>query len=91
MKLTRYWFEFEPQPSAPLPCGLGLGCGVTAFGLEDAKVLLRQCIVRISDDGPPEIRRITEDVDVRTLDAGHVLPNMGICSERGVWFPNIID
>jgi hypothetical protein len=31
---------------------------------------------------------VTEDVDIQTLDQGHVLPNMGVPSERGVWFPN---
>jgi hypothetical protein len=29
-----------------------------------------------------------EDVDVRDLDAGHVLENMGDVTRRGVWFPS---
>jgi len=30
---------------------------------------------------------IIEDVDVSTLDANHVLPNMAPPNLRGVWFP----
>jgi len=30
-----------------------------------------------------------EDVDVRALDGGHVLPNMGDPSVRGVWYPRV--
>jgi len=28
-----------------------------------------------------------EDVDIRTLDQGHVIPNMLPPSWRGIWFP----
>ena len=35
----------------------------------------------------PAIKDMVEDVDVSTLDANHVLPNMGITLKRGVWFP----
>jgi hypothetical protein len=34
----------------------------------------------------PQPARVVEDVDVSTLDAGHVLPNMRAPNERGVWF-----
>ena len=35
----------------------------------------------------PTIAVLIEDVDVSTLDAGHVLPNMSPPVRRGVWFP----
>jgi len=35
----------------------------------------------------PEIKKVIENVDVSTLDAGHVLPNMSPPNIRGVWFP----
>ncbi|EAZ97904.1 hypothetical protein MELB17_13567 [Marinobacter sp. ELB17] len=30
-----------------------------------------------------------ENIDVQTLDRDHVIPNMGVCTERGIWFPNV--
>jgi hypothetical protein len=33
------------------------------------------------------VEHVVEDVDVSQLDAGHVLPNMGDPTLRGVWFP----
>jgi len=79
--LHRYWLEFAPEEGVPL--GLGWGCGVTAFDLRDAVQLVT---VMLGVD-PPEPVKVTEDVDVSTLDAGHVLPNMYPPNERGVWFP----
>jgi len=33
--------------------------------------------------------KVVEDVDVRTLDQGHVVPNMGAVNFPGVWFPRL--
>lgn len=64
---------------------LNIGCGITAKNREDAITLLRE---RVFDLNPmPEIISCIEDVDVSTLDEGHVLPNMGSVVKRGVWFP----
>ena len=35
----------------------------------------------------PMFRECVEDVDVSQLDQGHVIPNMGIVVDRGIWFP----
>jgi hypothetical protein len=84
--LHRYWFEFG-GPRHALPLGAWLGCGVTAVDRADAERLLV--------DGPfrgkplPPVERIIEDVDVGELDAGHVLPNIGDVTQRGVWFPRL--
>jgi hypothetical protein len=78
--LRRFWFEFEPDAA---PLGMGYGCGVTAYDRHDAEELVSAAI-----DGPmPTVRRVIEDVDVSTLDGGHVLPNMLPPNERGIWFP----
>jgi hypothetical protein len=52
---------------------------------EDAMYVLHERL--FGDDPTPAIARVTEDVDVSTLDEGHVLPNIGIPTMRGVWFP----
>ncbi len=82
--LVRYWFEFHSD-GRYLPGGVGLGCGVTA---ESQDVALEMISQRIFMGEPlPSVRRVTEGVDVSELDPGHVLPNMGDVSKRGIWFP----
>ena len=82
--LHRFWFEFS-GPREALPPGGWIGCGVTAVSRADAERLLT--------DGPfrgaelPPVEKLIEDADVSELDAGHVLPNMGDPTLRGVWFP----
>lgn len=83
--LTRYWFEFDWGDQAPMRAVGGLGCGVTAFDREDALHLLTQ--VAFANEAVPPIKSVVENVDISTLDQGHVIPNMGASSERGVWFP----
>ncbi len=83
MKLRRYWFEFDPQDRT-VPVAVRFGCGVTAWTKDDAVGLLRSCV--FSEQGVPA-SVIREDVDVSTLDANHVLPNMAPPSVRGIWFP----
>lgn len=80
--MRRFWFRFEPlgEPSA-----LNRGCGVTAHTLDDALLLLRERV--FTGRQLPRIAETIEDVDIRTLDQGHVIPNMGVVSIRGVWFP----
>lgn len=82
MSLRRFWFEFAPGPY--LPSGLRRGCGVTAYDLDDARRILRECVFG-GDDLPAAT--VLEDVDVSSLDPGHVRPNMLPPSNRGVWFP----
>lgn len=80
MELTRYWITFERSAE---PSFLNLGCGVTALGKSDALTLLEKALGREL----PAISEIIENVDVRTLDKGHVIPNMGSPNVRGVWLP----
>ena len=75
--LTRYWFRVDR----------GYGFGVTAESVVDAELLLASAgFVRGRDF---EVVEILEDVDVRTLDQDHVVPNMGPPNFRGIWFPRL--
>lgn len=78
--LHRYWLTFE-EGAAPVGCRLGLG--VTAWTLDDALAVAREAL-RLGQLVPASV---TEDIDVSTLDAGRVLPNMEAPNERGVWYP----
>jgi hypothetical protein len=77
--LIRYWLEVSPFPH---PTALNLGAGVTAFSLADAVGLLRAQVGELSDPV-----KVTENVDISTLDSKHVQPNIGNTTIRGVWFP----
>ncbi len=71
--LTRYWFSNNDN----------LGYGVTAFSVEDANSLLKRASLETDDQHP------ISDIDIRTLDQGHVIPNMGPPNIRGIWFPKL--
>jgi hypothetical protein len=62
-----------------------MGCGVTAFDFQDALRLMDQKIFH-SQQRPP-FKNIVENVDIRTLDQGHVVVNMRPPNWRGIWFP----
>ena len=80
MKLTRFWFEFA-NPSEPhFPSRFG----VTAWTYDDALTILRDAIPVWNQF---QLTQSISDVDIQTLDPNHVLPNMGTCSVRGIWFP----
>lgn len=73
--LKRYWFKTKQQ----------LGIGVTAYSLEDAKLLIEKANISYNY----QILEIIEDVDIKTLDQNHIIPNMGATNFRGVWFPKL--
>jgi hypothetical protein len=31
--------------------------------------------------------KVIEDIDIRLLDQGHVIPNMGVVTFKGIWYP----
>ena len=83
--LHRFWVRFTGENNDVFP--FQNGCGVTAYDLEDAIYLLQTKEFRKRNT--PKIASIIVDIDVSTLDADHILPNLGICSNRGIWFPNL--
>jgi hypothetical protein len=77
--MRRFWIEFQAGP-------MGLRAfGVSAIDLADAFGLLKAKVFAGKD--LPAVKVIVEDIDVSTLDPGHVIPNMGNVLVRGVWFP----
>lgn len=60
------------------------GLCITAYNLEDAKKILSE---QIFNNEPFKIENIKENIDISTLDQGHVLLNMSPPNSRGVWFP----
>jgi hypothetical protein len=63
-------------------------CGVTAFSIDDAKALIE---TRVFPGGLPLVTKLIEDVDVSTLDANHIRPNMEPPNWRGIWYPRGYD
>ncbi len=83
--LTRFRFEFELDDDVSSSLGISMRCGVTALDKADGLALVAGKL--FSGDRPPPVLRCIEDVDVRTLDQNHVLPNMKSPAERGIWYP----
>lgn len=75
--LSRYWFDTEK----------GLGIGVTAYNLEDAVSLVQSESITMSFI--PDFSTAIENINIQDLDQKHVIPNIGVCSNRGVWVPNL--
>jgi len=84
VKLKRYWFEFDFNGHDIIP-GVIIGCGVTGFDYDDAIGIIQKNVFK--DKPIPKIKKVIEDVDVSTLDQGHVVPNMLTPNWRGIWFP----
>ena len=82
--LHRFWVSFAPGEK---PSPLNWGCGVTAASWPDAERLIRDLVFPVY--GEREIVKVVEDVDVSTLEEGHVRPNMGNPVCRGIRFPLI--
>jgi hypothetical protein len=74
--LRPYWFPILGH----------LGIGVTAATKAEAIELASAAAARLA--WPLDPANIVEDVAVRDLDQRHVVPNMGVVTWRGVWFPN---
>lgn len=72
--LTRFWFRTER----------GFGVGVTASSEAEAWTLAQPVLV---ERACGEILEVVPDIDVSTLDPGHVIPNMHPPNLHGVWFP----
>ena len=75
--MRRFWFSLSR----------GLGVGVTATTKAEAEALARDACAKVGWDF--DTQAVLEDVDIRTLDQNHVIPNMGPPNFRGVWFPRL--
>lgn len=84
--MTRFWFEFDLRNMRYYHQSLmARGCGVTAFSKFQALQLLQEKVF-LGSEIPPILNCI-ENVDVSALDNNHVLPNMGIPVNFGIWYP----
>ena len=77
-QLRRFWFKFKGGAYSPL------GYGVTAWTEDDAKAILAS---HVFNGRPLPDFDMQADVDLKTLDTKHVLPNMEAPTWRGIWFP----
>ncbi len=83
--LHRYWFKFDLDSVHFSP--FHLGSGVTGYSLDDAKGIL---VLQAKRAGVNTIiDSVIEDIDISTLDQNHILPNIGLVSNRGMWYPNL--
>lgn len=83
--LKRYWIKLKRQEGVQFPPGTVIGCGVSARDYQDAILLLDKKIFK--GNRVLEIEEYIENVDISILDKGHVIPNMGDPTVRGIWFP----
>jgi hypothetical protein len=74
-RLRRFWFTIPSH----------WGIGVTAYTREEAEALARSAAQQLRWEFAPS--HVAEDIDLRTLDQGHVIPNMRPPNFHGVWFP----
>lgn len=87
--LKRYWFIIYPQD---LFCAGNIGVsaysktGAISLITESASVnsFLGRHVLKINDE-----TETIEDIDIRLLDPNHVIPNMGVVTWEGVWWPNL--
>jgi len=86
MKLKRYWFVIYPQ----FRYSQG-NFGVTAYSITEARQLLKETLAKLHWPIPENLdnAEVIENIDIRLLDQGHVIPNMGVVTFRGVWFPGL--
>ncbi len=85
--LIRYWIHFGCPDRTNVAAPIQKHYGVTAYSEEDAISILRS---EVFCEAPmPPIVEIRPNVDVSTLDSGHVLPNIGDVTRRGVWWPSL--
>lgn len=76
--LRRFWY--------PLPRHFGIG--VTAVSEAEARSMAAEVLARHYPAGLG-LAHVVADADISTLDAHHVLPNIGSPVVRGVWYPRL--
>lgn len=83
--MRRFWIKFDLSIDEDTPPGLLMGCGVTAEDISEAKFLIKKKV--FNNKELPSIVDIIENVNISSLDAGHVISNMGNIFIKGIWFP----
>ena len=88
MELKRYWFIVFPNDRfGPR------NFGVTAYSKNEGKKLIVDSLNKLNlqqlTENLDEGTEVIENIDIRLLDQRHVIPNMGVVTLEGVWFPNL--
>jgi hypothetical protein len=78
--LRRYWIKFADDSHVS-----PMGYGVTAWTSDDALAILKAKV--FANDHLPHSPAITADINISTLDARHIRPNMSSPNWRGIWYP----
>jgi hypothetical protein len=82
---TRWLVTFPTPSTAHLADVTRHGCGVTGLDADDCWRLVRDAV--FAELPVPPVRDAVFDIDVSTLDADWVLPQIGNPAALGVWFP----
>ena len=84
--LKRYWFILSPQDKYGVD-----NIGVTAFTLIEAKGIIKNAFSKVNWKHISEIEidkaEVIENINIELLDKSHIIPNMGVVTFKGVWFP----
>lgn len=89
MKLKRFWFiTFPENPYGPK------NIGVTAYSKDHAITLianeaLKNSFIELLAKKIGDGTEVIEDIDINMLDQKHVIPNMGVVTFQGIWYPNL--
>jgi hypothetical protein len=66
---------------------------VSAYTKTEAKQLIKSTFTKINWIHISEIEidkaEIIENIDIQLLDTNHVIPNIGVVTFKGVWFPSL--
>lgn len=76
-RLRQFWIKAQLESNP-------LGYGITAFSLDDAIAIIRQCGIEFQLES--DQYDVTENINFDDLDH-HVQCNMGPMNVRGLWFP----
>ena len=86
--LKRYWFIIYPHDRfGPRNIGATASSKSEAISLiidSLTKINLTERLVNLNNN-----TESIENIDIRLLDQNHVVPNMGVVTWKGVWFPNL--
>jgi hypothetical protein len=86
--LKRYWFIVYPQDKYGVR-----NIGVTAYTLTEARQIINNTFAKLNwmqiSEVEIENAEVIENINIELLDTNHVIPNMGVVTFKGVWFPRL--
>jgi hypothetical protein len=85
--LKRFWFVTSPDDRFGVR-----NFGVTAVDKDEATDMLLTYLTKFESETIKCITKnteIIEDIDIQLLDINHIIPNMGVVTFKGIWWPNL--